>query len=341
MINQAAVVRGPGQVALEPWPVREPLSDEVLVRIAHLGFCGTDAELISGTSPFVIQGRQRHPFVVGHEWSGVVERVGDGVRGRSVGDRVVGHPFIPCRTCDRCRVGSINQCRDRSELGVWGTVPGAAQNFITVPATNLSPVPDGVPLVDAVLSEPAVTSFECIAVTGAHDSDRVAVIGTGTLAQIAVQVLVEVGARVDAFGSSVHGLAQMTDIGATARRLDEAPADSYDVVIDFTGSAAATRAIPLMADAGARIALAGVSAQTVEDFSLAPVVLKNARISGVLHGVNQYGRVLRLMETGVIRPRELVDRTFPFADFPAAAAALIDGGRVRPKILVEVDGSLD
>jgi len=205
---------------------------------------------------------------------------------------------------------------------------------------NLTPVPDSVPLVDAVLSEPSVTSLECIAVTGAHDADRVAVIGTGTLAQIAVQVLVGMGAQVDAFGSSVHGLAQIADIGATARGLDDAPADSYDVIIDFTGSAAATRAIPVMADAGARIALAGVSAQTVDGFSLAPVVLKNATVSGVLHGVNQYGRVLRLMETGVIRPPQLVDTTYPFVDFPAAAAALIGGARVRPKILVEVDATL-
>lgn len=335
--NLAAVVTGPGVVGLQPAPVRDPRSDEVVVRIAYVGLCGTDAGLIAGTSPFVLDGRQRHPFVVGHEWAGVIERVGDGVRGRSVGDRVVGHPFIPCRTCDRCRHGAINQCRDRSELGVWGTVPGAAQNFITLPADNLTPVPDAVPLRDAVLSEPSVTSLECIAVTGAHESDRVAVIGTGTLAQVAAQVLVSMGASVDALGSSQAGLGQMAAIGATPRRLSEAPSDAYDVIIDIVGTAGASLALTRIADAGARIALAGVSSETAEALSLAPVVLKNLTISGVLHGVSRYGRVLRLMENGVIRPADLVDRCVPFADFPEAAAALLAGDRTRPKILVEVD----
>jgi len=339
--NSAAVVRGPGQVAVEPWPVRPPLSDEVVVRIAYVGFCGTDAALIAGTSPFVLQGKQKHPFVVGGEWSGVIESLGDGVKGRYVGERVVGHPFIPCRTCDRCRAGSINQCRDRSELGVWGTVPGAAQNFITIPAANLTPVPDAVSLADAALCEPSVTSLQGIAVAGATESDRVAVIGTGTLAQVAVQVLIGMGARVDAFGSSPHGLSQMAALGVSARPLADAPEDAYDVIIDFVGDAAATHALLCMADAGARIALAGVSAEAVNGFSLAPVVLKNVTISGVLHGVQQYDRVLRLMAAGVIRPGELVDSRFPFADFPQAAHALLTGRRVRPKILVEVDPSVN
>lgn len=335
--NSAAVVRGPGMVAVEPWPVRPPLSDEVVVRIGFVGFCGTDAALIAGTSPFVLQGKQRHPFVVGHEWSGVIEVLGDGVKGRYVGERVVGHPFIPCRTCDRCRAGCINQCRSRSELGVWGTVPGAAQNFITIPAANLTPVPDSVSLADAALCEPSVTSLECIAVTGATDSDRVAVIGTGTLAQVAVQVLVGMGARVDAFGSSEHGLSQMAALGVAARPLADAPADAYDVLLDFVGDAAATHALMSMADAGARIALAGVSAEAADGFSLAPVVLKNMSVSGVLHGVHQYERALRLMAAGVIRPQELVDSRFPFLDFASAADALLTGRRVKPKILVEVD----
>lgn len=340
-MNYAAVVTGPGQVTLQEAPVREPRSDEVVVRIAYLGLCGTDAGLISGTSPFVLDGRQKHPFVVGHEWSGVIEAVGDAVRGRRVGDRVVGHPFIPCRTCDRCRGGAINQCRDRSELGVWGTVPGAAQNFITIPADNLTPVPDSVPLSDAVLCEPSVTSMECIAVTGAHEADRVAVIGSGTLAQVAAQVLVAMGARVDALGSSAAGLAQMAAIGATPRPLADAPSDAYDVVIDIVGTAGATTALTRIADAGARIALAGVSGQTADAMSLAPVVLKNLTITGVLHGVTRYGRVLRLMETGVIRPADLVDRCVPFADFADAAAALLAGDRTRPKILVAVDPTID
>jgi threonine dehydrogenase-like Zn-dependent dehydrogenase len=285
----------------------------------------------------VLQGKQKHPFVVGHEWSGVIEALGDGVKGRSVGERVVSHPFIACRTCDRCRAGSINQCRDRSELGVWGTVPGAAQNFITIPAANLTPVPDSVPLADAALCEPAVTSLECITVTGATESDRVAVIGTGTLAQIAVQVIVSLGARVDAFGSSEHGLGQMADIGATARPLTVMPSNTYDVILDFVGNAAATHAVLEGADAGARIALAGVAAETVDGLSLAPMVLKNATINGVLHGVSQYDRTLRLMAAGVIRPGELVDSRFPFSEFRQAADALLAGRRVRPKILVEVD----
>lgn len=223
-------------------------------------------------------------------------------------------------------------------MGVWGFAPGAAQSTITIPASNTSPVPDSVPLHDAVLAEPAVTVMESIHVTEPTVADKCAVIGSGTLAQIAVQLLRAQGCSVTVFARSAQGRAGVQAMGASVRAPQDAGADEFDVVIDVSGAAYATELLPIICAPGARIALAGVSAETVSDFSLGGFVLKNVQLTGVLHGIHQYQRVLAAMETGALRPAELVDSVREFADFPDAMADVISGNRQRPKVLVHVRG---
>lgn len=339
--GKAAFVTEPGRIELRPCEPRPPLPHEVLVRVRYVGLCGTDVELVTGVSPFIADGRQSYPFIVGHEWSGVIEEVGSAVRGRNVGDRVVGHPFITCGTCDRCRAGHANQCRDRSEMGVWGFAPGAAQNSITIPAANTSIVPDAVPLRDAVLAEPAVTVMECIAVTAPTQADRCAVLGSGALAQIAVQLLDPLGCDVTVVARSPQGLAALEAHGCAVMNPEAAMGEEFDVVIDVSGAAYATALLPRICGPGARVALAGVSADTVDGYSLGEFVLRNLTLTGVLHGVLQYEKVLAAMARGDLRPGELVDSIRPFEEFPEAMEDVIAGRRTRPKVLVQVSEGED
>ena len=99
----AAVYRGSGEVAVEDRPVPEPGPGQVLVEVGHCGICGSDLHLIAerlGTAGTVL----------GHEYSGVVAALGEGVTGWAVGDEVVGGPAPRCGRCRRCLEGQPSQC---------------------------------------------------------------------------------------------------------------------------------------------------------------------------------------------------------------------------------------
>src|SRR5690349_23615999 len=97
------VLERPGELGLQELADVKPGPGEVLVRPAYCGLCGTDLELLAGEiDPAFV----RYPLVLGHEWSGVVEAVGDRVAGLEAGMRVVAEGIVPCGNCASCRAGA-------------------------------------------------------------------------------------------------------------------------------------------------------------------------------------------------------------------------------------------
>lgn len=327
--NQAALVTGPKRLELVPRPVREPREDEALVRVAYLGLCGTDAELVTGTSALFKEGKRAFPFVFGHEWSGTVEKMGRATSSFAAGDWVVGHPFHTCGSCSFCHAGLENQCLKRSEMGVWGEADGAAQHFVNVPLRVLRRVPDGVDLRDAVLAEPAVTVVEALAATNPRTHEEVAIIGSGTLAQIAAQILTSQGINATVLSNRAG------DAGGIGwLPIADAEGSWFDVVLDFAGSAVAAENLSRIIRPGGRIALAGLSHESVSEYSLAPFVYKSVSIFGILHGISRYSEALELIRRKVIRPSDLIDRELDWREISTAVERLVAGVRSRPKIIV-------
>ncbi|MDT7571498.1 MAG: hypothetical protein QOE05_1672, partial [Actinomycetota bacterium] len=152
----AVRIEAPGSLALVDQPVDAPGAGEALVRVAFAGICGSDRELLEGgrPAPFV-----RYPVVPGHEWSGTVEVVGDGVDAGLVGRRVVGEGFRNCQACDACRQGRTTLCEAPYEETGF-TLPGAWNDFLALPARLLHVLPDDADLRAAALLEPAACVAE-------------------------------------------------------------------------------------------------------------------------------------------------------------------------------------
>src|SRR5215467_14391643 len=104
---KAIVIESPGQVRLAETARPAPGPGEVLIRSRAVGICGSDVELYQGTRP---TGFYRYPLIPGHEWSGEVAALGEGVRGLSVEERVVVEGFLFCGICQNCRSGLTNLC---------------------------------------------------------------------------------------------------------------------------------------------------------------------------------------------------------------------------------------
>lgn len=339
---RALVFTAPGESRIEELAVPAVEPGECLVRVAYVGLCGADAALFDGSSVYLREGLKRHPFVPGHEWSGTVVQVAAGVTGFAVGDRVAGHNFVTCGTCGECRRGRRAQCLERSEIGVLGERAGAACGYLRAPANTLAHLPPEVDLRTAAVLEPATSSLHAVARLGIRDDDVVAVLGTGTLGLVATQLARDAGARVHAIGVDRGGLELARELGADrALRPEQAEHDAYSAVIEASGAASAAALAPRLVGHGGRLALVGVANRAVEGFPAAHLVLKNAVVHGVLSGIDQWDRLIALVSRGRVDLAALIDSVLPLSAAKEALAALGNGRRERPKILLEIHGEGD
>jgi L-iditol 2-dehydrogenase len=171
----ALVLEDVGRFELRDVPKPVPKDGEVLVRVGAVGICGTDLHIFHGWANYHRDSRgqpiplREHPQILGHEFCGTVEAAGAKVRKVKPGDRVVVDQVLNCISqgrspiCEFCETGDSHQCAFGKELGITG-LPGAFQDYVTVPATNVVPLPATMTFPHAALAEP----LACVL----HASDR-------------------------------------------------------------------------------------------------------------------------------------------------------------------------
>ncbi|MER5353589.1 alcohol dehydrogenase catalytic domain-containing protein [Kitasatospora sp. NPDC002551] len=171
-------------------PLREPGPGEVRVRVQACGVCHSDLLIAGGHLPGTT-----FPVTPGHEIAGRIDALGDGVRGRRVGDRVaVGWYGGSCGHCDACREGDGIHCRELRIPGV--AYPGGFADSVVVPAMALAAIPDGLTAVEAApLACAGVTVFNALRRSAARPGDTVAVLGVGGLGHLGVRFAHAMGFR--------------------------------------------------------------------------------------------------------------------------------------------------
>ncbi|MDR6885380.1 zinc-binding alcohol dehydrogenase family protein [Bacillus sp. 3255] len=146
---------------------------EAIVRIQRIGICGTDLHAYKGNQPFF-----SYPRVLGHELSGYIESIGDGVTGLAVGDQVSVVPYLHCGSCIACREGKTNCCTDMKVLGVH--VDGGMRELIAVPASHLIKT-DGLTLEQAAMLEPLAIGAHAVRRSELRAGQTALVIGGGPI----------------------------------------------------------------------------------------------------------------------------------------------------------------
>ncbi|MDO5646020.1 MAG: galactitol-1-phosphate 5-dehydrogenase [Dermabacter sp.] len=206
---KALAINGPGIMDLVDIPVPSPGPGEVLIAVAYAGMCGSDF-------PRYFDGAVRsRGQVLGHEFSGRVQALGEGVRSPRVGDRVCVAPLVPCGTCAACMEGRPSLCPTYSFIG--SRRQGAFAEYVCVPARNCLVLPEGVSLRHAALIEPLSIALHCLGDLQQIDGVDAAVFGTGVIGLLAIAVLTANGARsVTAVDISPERLALAKEFGATS-----------------------------------------------------------------------------------------------------------------------------
>ena len=333
----ATAIVGPHALAGITVPVPAPAPGAVLVRPHHVGLCGTDLELLHGTSGYLRSGRARYPHVFGHEWWGEVVAAAPDVQGLAPGDPVVGQTMIPCGGCAGCVRGRRQQCRRMTEVGLYGQ-QGAVAEYLRLPAHTLHRLPAELTQPWAVLVEPAVTVAEALIRSGAAATDRIAVLGTGTIGLLAVQLAQRVTATVTALGVDPSGLAAAAAYGAVPRLVSDVPDGDFSLVIEASGAPEAFPHAIALTERGGRIALVGVAYEPV---SVVPgdLALRGLSVLGVQHGIDHYPDVIRLFADGVLDGAGLLAHPVPVERAAHAFELLAADRGARPKIVLDVAGT--
>lgn len=315
MIALTKLASGPGHVGLSERPERAPAQGEVTIEVYGAGICGTDLHIEAG------EFRTQPPVTMGHEVSGVVSAIGEGVDAAWLGAAVVSETyFSTCGRCAWCRDGRINLCPDRRSIG--SMVDGAFAPRVIVPVKNLHRRPAWLDAHAASLVEPLACVCHCLCdPSTVNAGDRVLVTGPGPVGLLAAQVARALGGEVQ-----VAGLPQDAQRLDTARALGFATAHDAtpgaDVVIECSGSAGGAAACLDAAGRAARYVQVGVFGKPVQ-LPFDTVFQKELVVtSGFASTPQSWRRALALVEARKVDLPPLVSSVIPLAEWAQAFADL-------------------
>jgi 2-desacetyl-2-hydroxyethyl bacteriochlorophyllide A dehydrogenase len=313
--------------------------DEILIKTAYVGVCGTDVHLLQGKSFYYDHGFLKYPFVFGHEYTGTVVAT-RGVSGLQEGDRVVGHCMVECHVCENCRKGRRHLCRNLKEVGLR-YIAGAAAEYVAVPAYAVTKLPSHLSFKAATLVEPTVTAYHALERVNLRTDDSVAVVGSGALGLLTLLIAKLSAARVDVIGVEETELQFASSLGADrVLKPAEVKDNEYSVVIECSGTAASAGLAARILDLGGRCSLIGVCNQPAREFVPSLVTLKDQTFHGILHGLNYYVPTVNLFASGRIDPTQLIAQVGSPANASDIFEKLISPHRTRPKYLIEFAGEI-
>jgi threonine dehydrogenase-like Zn-dependent dehydrogenase len=306
---RAAVLTAPGAVFVREVPAPVAVPGEVVVDVERVGVCGTDIEFFTGEMAYLHQGHASYPMRLGHEWSGRVSAVGEGVDPRWIGRRVMGDTMLGDGTCRRCRRGHQHVCDSRQEVGIRGGRPGALAEQLAVPVNSLHALPDTVDPELGALVEPGGNSLRSAQAAGLQPGDRVLVLGPGTIGLLVAMFARAAGAEVHLMGRSDRSLAFARTLGFEHTWTEDGLPDvPFDAVVDASNAAhLPARALDLVEPAG-RVVYVGL-AGSHSHIDTRALALKDVTAVGILSASPGLDATIEAYATGTVDPRPLVAAT--------------------------------
>ncbi len=320
---RAAVLVEPGRFDLRYVPRPEPDREEVLVRIARTGICGTDIHIFNGH-----YAADKLPMIPGHEFTGHVAAWGKAVSGFAEGQPVVVDMNIGCNRCYWCRRNEILNCPEMQQMGI--TMDGAFADYIAVPARLVIPAPDDTPAEVLALTEPLSCVVRAARKAKVTFGQSVVVMGAGPIGNLHVQLLRTIGAApIVASDISPERRAKAKDGGADIVVPPDSLKDAVmrathgrgaDIVIESVGSPALyAEAQNLMRKGGhlAAFGLAGAGETLALD--ILQTILQENSVKGSVAGMGQdMHDALTLLTHGRINTEPFTGAEYSLEDIQTA-----------------------
>jgi L-iditol 2-dehydrogenase len=322
-VMRAVVYRGVNDVRMEEVPVPEIGPGEILVRVHTCGICGTDLKKIA-------TGSHSAPRIFGHETSGVVAKVGEGVRKFNVDDRVVMFHHIPCGECYYCRQKTFAQCATYKKVGCTAGYEPSGGGFAEyvrvmdwIVEKGTVPIPDGISFEQACFVEPVNTCIKGIETLRLQAGETVLVMGQGPIGLILATLAKRAGARVvtsdlhparltiaNSFGLKLTINASKVDAVQAARGMTEGR--GADAVVLAVGGNSLIRPAMDAARAGGRVLLFAQTARGEATIDPAAVCVdEKALLGSYSASVDLQGESVRFVMNREMDLERLISHRFP------------------------------
>ena len=313
------MAEGPGNVVFRETDRPVPKADEVLIRVAAAGICGTDIKIWHGTT------WSNPPVILGHEFSGEIVELGANVSGFAVGDRVVSETAqVVCGKCVYCRSGRELMCDHRLSIG-YGT-NGAMAEYIAVRQAIVHKIPDSLSFDKAALCEPfAVALHGLFDHTHLTSDSRVLIMGPGGIGQLVAQAAKSVGATTVLVGLPQDqerlDAAKAAGIDVTLTKLTDEVVEEitggigFDAAIDCTGAEPAIRqAMGYVMKTGTFVQIGLTKPSLTIDYSL--LTAKEIQIAGTFgHQPHNWDTAIRLMSSGKVNVDHIITGRYDLEDW--------------------------
>jgi L-iditol 2-dehydrogenase len=318
------------------------MPDGVLIRVRACGICGSDVYGIDGST-----GRRIPPIIMGHEAAGEIVEVGADVAGWKSGDRVTFDSTVSCGRCWYCGRGEVNLCEDRQVVGVSCADyrrAGAFAEYIVVPARILYRIPDRLSFEQAAMVEAVSVAVHAVSRTPIEPGSRVAVIGSGMIGLLIIQVLRQRGcAEIYAIDTSEDRLRMAAKFGATP--IPSSPDGTAKEVIRRTDGRGADAAFEVVGiEATVAIAVASIrkggsvvlvgNLTPVVSIPLQAVVTRQLSLIGTCASAGEYPECLELIASGAVDVSAFVSAAAPLEDGASWFERLYAGEKGLMKVLL-------
>ena len=328
-------------------PSPEVAAGEVLIRVQACGICGSDVHGMDGSS-----GRRIPPIIMGHEASGVIESVGEGVDDWSCGDRVTFDSTVFCGKCENCKSGQVNLCEYRQVLGVsCGDYRrhGAYAELVTVPAHILYRVPDSMSFEEAAFAEPISVALHAVNRVPVREGDTGVVIGAGLIGLLVVQALKRAGCkRVIAADLVQSRLDLARELGATDTFISnevDVPTEvaaltngkGADVAMEVVGLGATLGIAIDSVRNGGSVGCVG-NIEPLSQFSLQKVVTRELTLYGSCASAGEYAEAMEGLADGSIRVKPLISAVTNLSE-GASWFQRLQGGEDLFKVILRPDSA--
>lgn len=341
MLQQVMIA--PGKIEFQEVPMPKAGKGQVVVKIMKIGICGSDIHVYHGKHPFT-----SYPVTQGHEVSGIIHEIGEGVEDLCIGQKVTIQPQIFCGKCYPCTHGKYNLCENLKVMGFQDV--GMASHYFSVDAEKVTPLPETMDFDEGAMIEPTAVACHAVCRAGDVNGMKIAVLGAGPIGNLVAQTAKAMGAAsVMITDISDVRLKKAKECGidfaynTKSKDFGEAMVECFgpdkaDVIYDCAGNDITMGQAIKYARKGSTIILVAVYAG-MANVDLA--VLNDHELdlnTTMMYRNEDYLKAIELVNGGKIKLRPLMSRTFAFKDYLHAYQYIEDNRETTMKVLIDVQG---
>ncbi|XP_038222127.1 sorbitol dehydrogenase-like [Zerene cesonia] len=343
--NLAAVLHGPYDLRLEKYPVPSINDNEVLIKVACVGICGSDLKIYStGRCGLEVI---TEPLVMGHEGAGVIVQVGANVTSLKPGDRVAIEPTQPCRSCEFCRAGRYNLC-DKPQYCSTASAHGNLCTYYKHVADFCHKIPDNVSMEEAAAVQPLAIAIHACSRAGVKLGANIVIFGAGPIGVLCAMTAKAMGAAkilmTDVVESRLETARQLgVDYTLMVKDLsDQEVVDKIleimgtnpNLSIDACGFASAQRVALMVTRTGGTVLVVGIGEEMVQ-VPLSGALLREVNIIGAYRLLNSYPSALAAVSSGRLDLKSFITHHYPLQKTQEAFELAKSGEAM--KIIIHVD----